>query len=72
MSDDVDVEAKEDQRQLYESFTHQDNESTCCICLEEFVDQKAILLKCGHLFHSGCIRDWAAKSDNCPICRNKQ
>jgi hypothetical protein len=45
----------------YESFQYYDSENHCCICLEEFKEEKAILLKCGHIFHSACIRDWAVK-----------
>jgi len=26
-------------------------------------------LKCGHLFHMGCLRRWIEQNVKCPICR---
>ncbi|KAK6464379.1 hypothetical protein DFJ63DRAFT_70072 [Scheffersomyces coipomensis] len=26
-------------------------------------------LKCGHILHMGCLKDWLERSDNCPLCR---
>lgn len=28
-------------------------------------------LRCGHILHMGCLKDWLERSDNCPLCRNK-
>lgn len=53
----------------YESFVVESKDVTCAICLECFNAQEAIMLKCGHIFHSRCIRDWAVKQENCPVCR---
>jgi hypothetical protein len=41
----------------------------CAICLND--DAKA-MLKCGHIYHSHCIKTWYLKGENgsrCPICR---
>ncbi len=45
----------------YESFIYSNADNYCCICIEEFKDEKAIKLNCGHIFHSVCIREWASK-----------
>ena len=29
----------------------------------------AIKLKCGHVFHRGCLQEWLQKNMTCPICR---
>lgn len=26
-------------------------------------------LRCGHILHMGCLKDWMERSDNCPLCR---
>lgn len=28
-------------------------------------------LRCGHILHMGCLKDWLERSDNCPLCRKK-
>jgi hypothetical protein len=40
----------------------------CSICLgEENLNKK---LKCGHIFHDKCIKEWIEKgSSTCPVCR---
>ncbi len=68
-------------------------ESTCCICIEEFSNSPTIIdptpgngeeqnpplitkvKRCGHIFHSVCIRSWLTSSKNvllkdprCPLC----
>jgi hypothetical protein len=47
----------------------------CCICCsnyEENVENEnnAVKLKCNHIFHSSCIKNWLKKSGTCPICRS--
>ena len=45
----------------------------CVICLEDFAenDGKAIAeLKCGHIFHEECLKEWVQKNDICPMCRS--
>ena len=42
----------------------------CCICMEEIeIGKEAVLLPCGHIFHSNCCLTWLRKSNTCPICR---
>lgn len=28
-------------------------------------------LKCGHILHMGCLKDWLERSEICPLCRRK-
>ena len=51
-------------------FTDIMSSDECSICLEKFkVDDKIILLKCSHKYHSHCITKWFDKDKTCPICR---
>lgn len=43
----------------------------CSICLDDITDRTPIrTLKCGHVFHKGCIEQWFKKYITCPYCRN--
>lgn len=45
-------------------------ELACAICQDQFqVDDKAILLYCGHQFHSECLVPWLKRVASCPTCR---
>ena len=49
-----------------------DNE--CIICLEEMIDEVAVL-SCGHKYHFSCLSDWSNSNNNtfnklCTICRD--
>lgn len=42
----------------------------CSICLDEFVEGRAVtLLPCVHFFHSKCISSWLTRAGDCPACR---
>ncbi|KAL8145192.1 putative E3 ubiquitin-protein ligase RHG1A isoform X2 [Apium graveolens] len=42
----------------------------CCICQEEYVDGDDLgKLKCGHDFHTDCIKQWLKQKNLCPICK---
>ena len=43
------------------------NQECCTICLDK--PDKAIQLKCGHVFHKECIHKWLPKNKTCPNCR---
>jgi hypothetical protein len=48
------------------------NETCCCICLEEFSDGDEVCqsFNCDHIFHiRGCMSEWLLSHDECPICR---
>lgn len=54
-------------------------QENCVICLENLTKEngelekgnelREIVLKCGHNFHEGCIKDWLKTKEKCPICR---
>ncbi|KAF6174560.1 hypothetical protein GIB67_029907 [Kingdonia uniflora] len=46
-------------------------EGTCVICLEEYKnkDEFGKLMKCGHCYHVGCIKNWLLVKNVCPICK---
>nr|GEU31696.1 hypothetical protein [Tanacetum cinerariifolium] len=48
------------------------HDTTCPICIEEFLGQQKIiqLTKCKHIFHNKCILAWLSKNNRtCPLCR---
>jgi hypothetical protein len=49
------------------------NNQECSICVETLNDNIAIKLKCNHIFHHKCLKEWLDKSKNkdCPLCRMK-
>ena len=57
------------------SYTPEKNEinnSYCTICLvslENYLDIPISKLKCNHIFHQKCIKEWYKNNKNCPICR---
>lgn len=45
------------------------NETVCSICLENFEnDDNVRLLKCHHIYHDECIKEWFERSSKCPLC----
>jgi len=42
----------------------------CSICVDE-IDATATVfkLKCCHVFHQDCLREWLEKKNECPVCR---
>ena len=47
---------------------HPHEEITCAICLEDITESPKTL-KCGHVYHTKCIKEWKIKSMTCPMCR---
>tara|TARA_B100001093_G_scaffold229731_1_gene220270 strand:- start:115 stop:810 length:696 start_codon:yes stop_codon:yes gene_type:complete len=47
-----------------------DNEEKCAICDEIYKENDICrkILKCGHIFHQGCIDTWFSEHSVCPIC----
>jgi len=62
--EEIDVESVK-----YETIVEK-KEKKCCICLAEFLnDEDVSLIKCEHLFHSSCIKEWSTYNITCPVCR---
>ncbi|ODQ46895.1 hypothetical protein PICMEDRAFT_138533 [Pichia membranifaciens NRRL Y-2026] len=51
----------------------------CVICLDELHSrstgtdkaEKVLTLRCNHMFHLGCFKQWYETSGSCPFCRTK-
>jgi len=44
----------------------------CPICCETLqLADKALLIPCGHMFHSQCILPWLNQNSTCPVCRHQ-
>lgn len=44
--------------------------SSCPICMNDFRRlQKVIKLKCEHLYHDSCIKEWLARKKVCVVCK---
>ena len=51
-------------------FTVKETEEECSICLGDFkARDKLFELRCGHLYHQKCLKDWLKKSTRCPLCK---
>ena len=45
---------------------------SCMICRDNFESKNTItILDCGHVFHSGCIKEWGHYNPTCPLCKRK-
>ena len=48
-----------------------DPDEECCICYEKLSQKRSTKLKCGHVFHTLCIRKWGIMKMECPMDRKK-
>ena len=48
-----------------------DPDEECCICYEKLSQKRSTKLKCGHVFHTFCIRKWGSMKMECPMDRKK-
>ncbi|KAG0453099.1 hypothetical protein HPP92_025763 [Vanilla planifolia] len=47
-----------------------ESEEICTICQDDIhADKERTKLRCGHIFHFGCIEDWLMVKNECPVCR---
>ena len=47
-------------------------DASCAICLQEFETSGCMVVRlpnCTHAFHRGCISEWLAIRDACPLCK---
>jgi len=41
----------------------------CAICLDPYqVGEKAMRLRCAHIFHEECLGKWLSRAGRCPLC----
>ena len=50
---------------------HQDPNAECCICYEKLSQKRSTKLKCGHVYHTHCIKKWGLTKMECPMDRKK-
>merc|ERR1712083_175804 len=49
-----------------------DTVQICAICRERIQnEEKVIELKCQHLYHTECAKEWILEKRSCPQCRRK-
>lgn len=57
-------------RKFKAASANQKESEPCCICQEEYVNGDDLgKLKCGHDFHTECIKQWLKQKNLCPICK---
>nr|CAD2177032.1 unnamed protein product [Meloidogyne enterolobii] len=64
---------KEEITRITEQFLYL-KDRNCDRCLEDFkIGENVIKLKCKHIFHKECLKDWliAGNNNNCPYCQYK-
>lgn len=50
-----------------------DDDHVCAICCEPVLASHTHELRCGHVFHSGCLITWFSQGrPSCPTCRDDQ
>lgn len=43
---------------------------SCSICTEKYENKDNVsVLKCGHIFHTKCIKEWGHYKPVCPVCK---
>lgn len=62
--------------QVKEKLPNLDQDEACSICFSKLTDEhtqyKYNILKCNHVFHCNCIKEYLKKYDyHCPICREE-
>lgn len=58
-------------QKTYTSFAGQPDVEPCCICQEEYKNGDDLgSLKCGHDFHTSCIKQWLLQKNLCPVCKS--
>lgn len=41
----------------------------CAICLNPIDTKPWVIRRCGHAFHTACLRQWGRVSNECPLCK---
>ncbi|XP_071710611.1 E3 ubiquitin-protein ligase MBR2-like [Rutidosis leptorrhynchoides] len=58
-------------QKAYADVPGQQDTEPCCICQEEYKKGDDVgSLKCGHDFHTNCIKQWLLQKNSCPVCKS--
>jgi hypothetical protein len=45
---------------------------SCSICQEKYINNEMVsVLKCEHIYHTKCIKEWGHYNPSCPVCKEK-
>ena len=47
------------------------DDEECPICMDGYSDKSGVQVKCGHIFHRKCIKEWLEGDYRCPVCRHE-
>ena len=63
----------DDEKELKSPPLQDTKDITCVICLDEMISDFAVVVPCGHCFHTKCIQSYKqkGKAHTCPTCRTK-
>ena len=54
--------------ELNKLYKNEEVKGDCTICTDK-VEIGYIILKCSHIFHKECIKEWFNVNQTCPLCR---
>ncbi|XP_071731433.1 E3 ubiquitin-protein ligase MBR1-like isoform X2 [Rutidosis leptorrhynchoides] len=58
-------------QKAYVAVSGQSDTEPCCVCQEEYKNGDDLgSLKCGHDFHTNCIKQWLLQKNSCPVCKS--
>lgn len=67
----LDTESPSVQGPIYYPKSNEANAGECSICLEPInsMEIPSCMMRCNHVFHFDCIKEWTGKNSTCPLCR---
>jgi hypothetical protein len=64
---------KRDTQRVFRIIINKQEANKCSMCLQTMSNPlkngPVIKLKCGHKFHSDCLKTWLIRNNTCPLCR---
>ncbi|KAH1188504.1 putative E3 ubiquitin-protein ligase ZFP1 [Glycine max] len=56
---------------LEEAASEEQETDLCIICQDEYKNQEKIgILRCGHEYHTDCLKKWLLEKNVCPMCKS--
>lgn len=47
----------------------QQQQNVCTICFDRVTEIYPVEIRCGHIYHYGCLQEWLEYNPHCPNCR---